>query len=206
MKRIFVTGIGTDVGKTVAAAIICEALHADYWKPVQTGSYFSTDSDKLKKYISNPRTQIHPETYVLRQYMSPHAAAELEGKRISLDEIHVPQTDNTLVIEGAGGIMVPLNENEFIVDLIIKTKAEVVLVIQNYLGSINHSLLSIDALKFRNIPVLGIVFNGPPHKLSEDIILNYSGHKCIGRIQKETVINKDVVTKYAAQFEPLLRG
>lgn len=205
MKRIFVTGIGTDVGKTVASAILCEALQADYWKPVQTGSYFSTDSDKLKKYLTNSKTQIHPEAYVLRQYMSPHAAAELEGKHITLDSINVPATDNTLIIEGAGGIMVPLNEKEFIVDLIIKTKADVVLVIQNYLGSINHSLLSIDALKFRNIPVMGIVFNGPPHKLSEDIILNYSGLKCIGRIQKETVINREVVWKYAEQFAQNLR-
>jgi dethiobiotin synthetase len=201
MKKIFVTGIGTDVGKTVASAIICEALQADYWKPVQTGSYFSTDSDKLKKYIRNERTKIHPESYVLRQYMSPHAAAELEGKHITLDSIHVPKADNVMVIEGAGGIMVPLNDREFIVDLIIKCEAEVVLVIQNYLGSINHSILSIDALKFRNIPVLGIVFNGPPHKLSEDIILSYSGLKCIGRIQKEAVINSDVIAKYAEQFK-----
>jgi len=205
MKKIFVTGIGTDVGKTVASAILCEALQADYWKPVQTGSYFSTDSDKLKKYIKNERTKIHPESYVLRQYMSPHAAAELEGKHITLDSIHIPKTDNTLVIEGAGGIMVPLNNKEFIVDLIIKCEAEVVLVIQNYLGSINHSILSIDALKFRNIPVMGIIFNGPPHKLSEDIILTYSGLKCLGRIQKEANINRDVITKYAEQFAPDLK-
>jgi dethiobiotin synthetase len=205
MSRLFVTGIGTDVGKTVASAILCEALHADYWKPVQTGSYFSTDSDKLKKYISNSKTVIHPESFVLRQYMSPHAAAELEGKHIELSAIDVPQTSNTLVIEGAGGIMVPLNDKEFIVDLIVKTEAEVVLVIQNYLGSINHSILSIDALKFRNIPVKGIIFNGPPHKLSEDIILSYSGHKCLGRIQKETLINRDVILKYAAQFAPELK-
>lgn len=205
MKKIFVTGIGTDVGKTVVSAILCEALQADYWKPVQTGSYFSTDSDKLRKYLSNPRTQIHPEAYVLKQYMSPHAAAELEGKQITLDAIHVPQTENTLIIEGAGGIMVPLNDREFIVDLIRKCDATVVLVIQNYLGSINHSMLSIDALKFRSIPVMGIVFNGPPHKLSEDIILEYSGLKCLGRIQKESVINRDVISRYAEQFAPNLK-
>ncbi|GAB4134863.1 MAG: dethiobiotin synthase [Bacteroidia bacterium] len=204
MRKIFVTGIGTDVGKTVVSAILVEALHADYWKPVQTGSYFSTDSDKVKKYISNTETVIHPEVYVLKQYMSPHAAAELEGQEISLDKIQVPATDKTLVIEGAGGIMVPINQKEFIVDIIQKINAEVVLVVQNYLGSINHSLLSIDALKFRNIPVLGIVFNGPPHKLSEDIILNYSGLKCLGRINKEPVINKEVISRYAAQFKGAL--
>jgi dethiobiotin synthetase len=204
MKRIFIAGIGTDVGKTVTSAIITEALQADYWKPIQTGSYFSTDSDKVKKYISNSRTVLHPESFVLKQYMSPHAAAELEGVRISLDKISVPQTDNILIIEGAGGIMVPLNEKEFNVDMIKAFNAEVILVVQNYLGSINHSILSIDALSFRNIPVLGIVFNGPPHQLSEDIILNYSGLKCIGRIQKEQVINKDVISKYAAIFRPNL--
>jgi dethiobiotin synthetase len=201
MKRIFVTGIGTDVGKTVTSAILAEALHADYWKPVQTGSFFSTDADKIRKYISNPKTIVHPESFVLKQYMSPHAAAELEGQHISLDKISVPETSNALIIEGAGGLMVPLNDKEFIVDIITKLDAEVVLVIQNYLGSINHSILSIDSLRNRKINVLGIVFNGPPHKLSEDIILSYSGHKCIGRINKESVINKDIVAKYAAQFK-----
>lgn len=200
MRKIFVTGIGTDVGKTVVSSIIAEALHADYWKPIQTGSYFSTDADKIRKYVSNTKTTIHPESFVLKQYMSPHAAAELEGLPISLDKIVLPQTTNTLVIEGAGGIMVPLNDKEFIVDMIKSMDAEVVLVIQNYLGSINHSILSIDSLRFRNIPVLGLIFNGPPHKLSEDIILSYSGLKCIGRIQKEAVINKQVVSKYAELF------
>lgn len=201
MKRIFVTGIGTDVGKTVTSAILTEALHADYWKPVQTGSFFSTDADKIRKYVSNPKTVVHPESFILKQYMSPHAAAELEGQQISLDKITPPETTNTMVIEGAGGLMVPLNDKEFVVDIITKLDAEVVLVIQNYLGSINHSILSIDSLRTRKIKVLGIVFNGPPHKLSEDIILSYSGHKCIGRINKESVINKDVVAKYAAQFK-----
>jgi dethiobiotin synthetase len=201
MKKIFVTGIGTDVGKTVVSAILCEALHADYWKPVQTGSFFSTDSDKLRKYLSNSKTVIHPESYVLKQYMSPHAAAELEGQHISIDSINVPETNNTLIIEGAGGLMVPLNNTEYIVDIIIKTQAEVVLVIQNYLGSINHSILTIDALRFRKIPVKGIVFNGPPHKLSEDIILEYGKIPCIGHINKESVINKEVVSKYAALFK-----
>ena len=151
--------------------------------------------------MTNPKTGIHPESFILKQYMSPHAAAELESQHISLDKITPPETSNTMIIEGAGGLMVPLNDKEFVVDIITKLDAEVVLVIQNYLGSINHSILSIDSLRTRKIKVLGIVFNGPPHKLSEDIILSYSGHKCIGRINKESVINKDVVAKYAAQFK-----
>jgi dethiobiotin synthetase len=208
MKNIFVTGIGTDVGKTVVSGILVEALKADYWKPVQTGSYFSTDSDKIRKYITNTDSRIHPETYVLRQYMSPHAAAELEDIRIDIDKIVLPQTNNTLVIEGAGGLMVPLNEDKFIIDLITKLDAEVVVVIQNYLGSINHTLLTLDVLRFRNIPVMGVVFNGPPHQLSEDIILRHSGVRCIGRVMKEGVINQQVISRYAAQFDlqPVHRG
>ena len=200
MRKIFVTGIGTDVGKTVVSAILTEALQADYWKPVQTGSFFSTDSAKVQKLISNELSRIHPEAYSLKQYMSPHAAAELEGVSIEMANIHLPETTNNLVIEGAGGLMVPLNSTEFIIDLIAKLEAETVLVIQNYLGSINHSLLSIDALKHRNIKIRGLVFNGPPHKLSEDIILKYSGLPMLGRVAKEAEITKETVLKYAKEF------
>jgi len=200
MKKFFVTGIGTDVGKTVISAILAEALQADYWKPVQTGSFFSTDSEIVRRYITNTKTFIHPEAYILKQNMSPHAAAELEGKKIVLENINLPHTTNTLIIEGAGGLMVPLNDNEFMVDIILKTQAEVVLVIQNYLGSINHSILTIDALRYRKINVFGIVFNGPPHQLSEDILLSYSNIPCVGRLNKESVINKEVVLAYANLF------
>lgn len=207
MRKIFVTGIGTDVGKTVVSSILVEALQADYWKPVQTGSYFSTDASKVQKYISNGITKVHPESYVLKQYMSPHAAAELEGVQIELSQITMPSSENkVMIIEGAGGIMVPINENEFIIDIIRKFDCETVLVIQNYLGSINHSMLSIDALKYRNIKLLGIVFNGPPHKLSEDIIMKYADVPCIGRIYKESVINAEVITRYAQQFASTLSG
>jgi dethiobiotin synthetase len=200
MRKIFVTGIGTDVGKTVVSAILTEAFRADYWKPVQTGSFFSTDSVKVQKWISNELTRVHPEAYSLKQYMSPHAAAELEGVHIEMRGISLPDTTNNLIIEGAGGLMVPLNSSEFIIDLIKKFDAEAVLVIQNYLGSINHSLLSIDALKHRNIKIMGLVFNGPPHKLSEDIILSYSGLPLLGRVAKEAEITKETISKYAAEF------
>lgn len=200
MRKIFVTGIGTDVGKTVVSAILTEAFRADYWKPVQTGSFFSTDSVKVQKWISNELTHVHPEAYSLKQYMSPHAAAELEGVHIEMKSIRLPETTNNLVIEGAGGLMVPLNSTEFIIDLIAKLDAEAVLVIQNYLGSINHSLLSIDALKHRNIKIMGLVFNGPPHKLSEDIILTYSGLPMLGRVAKEAEITREVISRYAEEF------
>jgi dethiobiotin synthetase len=201
MRTIFVTGIGTDVGKTVVSAMIVEGLKADYFKPVQTGAFFTSDAKKIEKYITNTVSRIHPETYKLGQYMSPHAAAEQENVVLELDKIALPETSNpTMIVEGAGGIMVPLNDREYMIDLISKFDAEVVVVIQNYLGSINHSLLTLDALKFRNLKILGIVFNGPPHKMSEDIILTYSGSRVLGRIAKENEINQDVVSKYAPQF------
>ncbi len=204
MRKIFITGIGTDVGKTVVASVITEALKADYWKPVQTGSFFSTDTAKVQKWVSNPVSKFHPEGYLLKQYMSPHAAAELEGIDIGLTDLKLPDTTNTtLIMEGAGGLMVPLNRKEFMVDMIKKFDAEVVLVIQNYLGSINHSLLSIDQLKSRGLKILGIVYNGAPHELSEDIILEYSGLKVLGRINKEKELNSEVISRYAKEFEYL---
>lgn len=203
MRKIFVTGIGTDVGKTVVSSVLVEALKADYWKPVQTGSFFSTDTAKVEKWISNSESKIHPEAYLLKQYMSPHAAAELENVDLRLDNINLPETNNTLIIEGAGGLMVPLNKTEFMVDMIKKFDAEVVLVIQNYLGSINHSLLSVEALKNRGLKILGVVFNGPPHQLSHDIITETTQLKVLGRINKETDLNKEVIARYAKEFEYL---
>jgi dethiobiotin synthetase len=201
MKKIFVTGIGTDIGKTVVSAVLVEALKADYWKPVQTGSFFSRDTVEVKRIISNTKSQFHPESYLLKQPMSPHAAAELEGVEIHMDQINLPQTTNHLVIEGAGGLMVPLNRNHFMIDLIQKFDAEVILVVKNYLGSINHTLLSIDVLKSRGLKIMGIVINEEPHALSENIILQYSGLKLLGRIEKEGMIKKEVIEKYAKNFE-----
>jgi len=202
MRKLFVTGIGTDVGKTVVSSIIVEALKADYWKPVQAGTYYSTDSENVKKWISNNKTVIHPEVYKLREHKSPHEASEIEGIKIDFEKIVLPNSSNkTLVIEGAGGAMVPLNEKHFIIDLIKKFDAEAIVVIQNYLGSINHSLLTIDALKQRGIKILGLVFNGSPHLPSQQIIESYSGLKTISWITKEPTINKEVILKYVKDFQ-----
>lgn len=203
MKRIFVTGIGTDIGKTVVSAVLVEALKADYWKPVQTGSFFSRDTVEVKRIVSNTKSQFHPESYLLKQPMSPHAAAELEGVEIQMDQIRLPDTKNHLIIEGAGGLMVPLNKQYFMIDLIQKFNADVILVVKNYLGSINHTLLSIDVLKNRGVNIMGIVINEEPHELSENIILQYSGLKLLGRINKEGMIKKEVIERYAKGFSTL---
>ncbi|MEK6615554.1 MAG: dethiobiotin synthase [Bacteroidota bacterium] len=204
MRKIFVTGIGTDVGKTVVSSILAEALRADYWKPMQAGTYYATDSENVKKWISNAQTIIHPESYKLREHKSPHEAAEAEGIKIDFEKIVLPHSSNqTMIIEGAGGAMVPINETYFIIDLIKKFDAETIVVIQNYLGSINHSLLTIDALKQRGIKIIGLVFNGSPHAPSKEIILNYSKLPFIAWITKEPEINTDVILKYAKDFEKI---
>lgn len=196
MKTYFITGIGTDVGKTVAAAILTEALEADYWKPIQAGDLTNSDTIKVQNLVSNQKTIFHKESYQLTQPMSPHAAAKIDKIEIDLTKISIPETKNNLIIEGAGGLMVPLNNHELIIDLIKRLNAETILVSQNYLGSINHTLLSIEVLKQKGIKVKGIIFNGNENKETEEYILNYTGITYLGRIKQHSAINKDVVLSY----------
>ncbi len=201
--KLFITGIGTDVGKTIASAIITEALEADYWKPVQAGDLGDSDSHKIRRYISNTKTHIFPNAYALNTPASPHYAAELDGISISLSHICEPETKNHLVIEGAGGIFVPLNESDTIADL-IRPDYKVVIVSRHYLGSINHTLLTIEALKNRSCTIAGIVFNGDENEASERVILKKSGLKMLGRIGSEPYFDKNVISEYADAFRPEL--
>ncbi|MCB0402611.1 MAG: dethiobiotin synthase [Flavobacteriales bacterium] len=202
MTDYFVTGIGTDVGKTIVAAVLTEALEADYWKPVQAGDLDRSDSIQVGQLITNTKSRIHQEAYRLTQPMSPHAAARIDGVEIQLESIHRPETSNRLIIEGAGGLMVPLNDKRCIIDLIRQLDVEVILVSQNYLGSINHTLLSIDALKHRNIPVKGIIFNGAENSESEQFILN-TGIQLLGRLNHHERVTKETVASYKSRFSSL---
>lgn len=202
MKRIFITGISTDVGKTIASAIIAEALEADYWKPIQAGDLEYTDSDKVAKMIANTNTVIHKSSYALKTPMSPHAAATIDGVIIKLDQIKEPITKNHLVIEGAGGLLVPINDDETILDL-IKPHYKVVVVSRHYLGSINHSLLTIGWLKERGFNV-SVLFSGEEHTSTEQIILSKTGVQCIGRISEEKDFNPEIIKKYANLFRQQL--
>lgn len=195
----FVTGIDTDSGKTLASAILCEALGADYWKPIQAG--IPTDTDTVKALVSNKDILFHNELYKLKTPASPHAAAVIDGVKILLKDIKTPSTKNNIVIEGAGGCMVPLNDHEFVIDLIVHLKTEAILVADLYLGSINHTLLSIEALQRRNIPLKGIIFNGDSNPESERIILLHSKLKCLLHIKKEKNIDPSVVQHYAKQLK-----
>ena len=197
--KLFITGISTDVGKTIASSIIVEALQADYWKPIQAGDLDNSDSHKIKRYISNDKTVIHENSYKLNTPASPHLAAELDGITIDLKKIREPKTKNHLVIEGAGGIFVPLNDKDCVIDLIQK-EYKVIVVSRHYLGSINHTLLTIEALKNRKINVAGIVFSGHENKATEAIILRKTGIKCIGRIDQEPYFDKNVIKVYADLF------
>jgi dethiobiotin synthetase len=196
MKRYFVAGIGTDVGKTLASSILVEALEADYWKPIQARELSNTDSMKVRSLISNSKTVIHPEAFLLSEPLSPHAAAEIDEIQIKQEDIILPQTANTLIIEGAGGLMVPINNNDLMIDLIKKLNAEVILVSEFYLGSINHTLLSVYALQNNNIPVAGIVFNGTSVPSSEEFILKHTGLKHLLSINEEELIDKNTILKY----------
>ncbi|WP_293786378.1 dethiobiotin synthase [uncultured Pedobacter sp.] len=201
MDKYFITGIGTGIGKTLVSAILTEKLKADYWKPIQSGDLETSDSLTVKNLISNPDTVIHPEIYRLTQPLSPHLSARLDGIEIDLQKIEMPITDNNLIIEGAGGLMVPLNEKELIVDLIKKLQAEVILVSQNYLGSINHTLLSVNLLKQYDIPIKGIIFNGAENKETERYILQYTKIKKLGYIPSLNQIDK---THVASVVENIL--
>lgn len=202
MKRIFVTGISTEVGKTLAAAIMVEALEADYWKPIQAGNLEASDNHRIAGLISNDKTVIHKNSYALNTAMSPHAAAEIDGVSIEMERISEPGTANHLIIEGAGGLLVPINPRETILD-IIRPNYKIIVVSRHYLGSINHSLLTIGCLQEKGFEV-AVLFNGNAHPTTENIILEKTGVQSIGRIAEEPVINKNIVQKYARRFRVAL--
>ena len=202
--KLFITGIGTDVGKTIAAAIVTQSLEADYWKPIQAGDLEDSDSHKIKKYLSNATTIIHPNSYAFTTPASPHLAAELDNVVVDVEQIIEPGTNNRhLVIEGAGGIYVPLNDNDTIADL-IKPDYKVIVVSRHYLGSINHTLLTVEALKQRGITIAGIIFNGDENGASESIILKKTGLAMIGRIENEPYFDQNVIADYADTFRETL--
>lgn len=201
--KLFITGIGTDVGKTIASAIITEALQADYWKPIQAGDLENSDSHKVKNYVSNSKSIFHPNSYALNTPASPHHAANLDQIVIDIKNIIEPKTNNHLVIEGAGGILVPLNDNDTILDL-IQSDYKVIVVSRHYLGSINHTLLTIEVLKSRKISIAGIIFNGDENPATEAIILSKSGVSNLGRIGNEPYFDKNVIAEYADSFREVL--
>lgn len=187
----FVTAIGTDSGKTLISAVLTEALKADYWKPIQSG--LPKDTDTVKDLVSNTITRFHPETHLFKIPVSPHAAAKYEHLTVQLDDFVLPETTNEIIIEGAGGVLVPINDNDFVIDIAKELGCPIILVANLYLGSINHTLLTVDYLKRNQIPVKGIIFNGESNLESETIIEKHSGYKVLLRLPKLSMINKEII-------------
>ena len=163
-SQLFVTGIGTDVGKTVVSAVLTKALEADYWKPVQCGDLDNSDSIKIARLTG---LKIHPEAYALKAPMSPHGAAELENVELDLNQIQLPKTENHLVVEGAGGMMVPINYSDSYLGLMKKLQLPVILVTRHYLGSINHTMLSWEMCKSAGLNVKALIISGKKHEPTE---------------------------------------
>lgn len=194
--KIVVTGIGTDVGKTVVSAILAEALKASYWKPVQAGDLDQGDALTVNQLTDE--VKIIPEAFRLTEPMSPHAAAERDGVKIELFDLDYPKVDGDLIIEGAGGIMVPINSDGLTyLDVFKAWKLPVVIVSRHYLGSINHTLMTIEVLKSREIEVIGIIFVGDENKETESIILKNTGLKMIIRVPWTDKLDKKFIRAQA---------
>lgn len=214
MKPIFISGIGTGVGKTLISAVVTEALHADYWKPVQAGREPETDSQCVRGLVSKAATIIHRETYIFSLPASPHIAAKKENVKISLqrivDDYKKIDPNRPLVIEGAGGLMVPLNEEEFVIDLVKRLDARLVLVSRNYLGSINHSLMTAALCRSHGLDVTGWIFNDQYMDYANEIA-GWSGFPILFSMPLLDPISKHTVAEAAQRFgEPcrkvLLQG
>lgn len=204
---IFITGIGTSIGKTVVSAIVTEALEADYWKPVQSGLDEKTDTETVRSLVSNKKTTFWREAFKLQTPASPHLSARIDNIHIGLPDIvhsfEQQYRHHTVVIEGAGGLMVPLNEKDFFPDLIPLLHAKVIVVSNQYLGNINHSLLTAEVLKMKKLPVIGWIFNGTYHVNEEDIV-RWSGFNKIGRVEEEDKIDSSMIKQYATKIKPKL--
>ena len=212
-QPIFITGIGTGIGKTLVAAIVTEALQADYWKPVQAGYQEGTDSSLIKEYLSNSSSVVHPELYKLKLAVSPHIAAREENILIDIAEIKTRLEEINggfqhkkinIIIEGAGGLMVPLNDHEFVADLIKQLQAKVILVSRNYLGSINHSLLTAEVCRYYKLEVLGWIFNDQ-FLAYEDEIVQWSGFPKIGTVSFTDNPGKKFIKEQALLMEQALK-
>ncbi|PIE87117.1 MAG: dethiobiotin synthase [Bacteroidetes bacterium] len=202
-KQYIITGIGTEVGKTVVSAIVAEALQATYWKPVQAGDLDNSDSIKVEKLTQN--VTVLPEAFRLNEPMSPHAAAALDGVEILPENLNLPSVDGNLIVEGAGGLLVPINSEGFLyADAFAQWELPVIVVSRHYLGSINHTLMTIEVLKNRGIEIEGIIFVGNAHRTTEEVIMNNAGVRFIGRIPVVETVDQEFILRQAESIKYVL--
>jgi dethiobiotin synthetase len=197
-EKIFITGTGTDVGKTIISAIMAAGLNSSYWKPVQCGLDGQTDSEIVRELTGFPSDYFLPETYRLTQPLSPHASAQIDNKTIDINNFVLPSKSGNgkLIVEGAGGIMVPLNKEHYMLDLMKMMNFPIVLVASSGLGTINHTLLSIDVLRRNNLELLGVVMNGPTNISNRKALEYYGKVKILAEVDEI----KDIKTKDLAEI------
>lgn len=198
-EKIFVTGTDTSVGKTIISAILASGLNASYWKPIQSGMLDQTDSDFVREF-SGTKGCVFPEAYRLSQPLSPHASAAYDDVVIDIDTIVLPQCQGSLIVEGAGGVFVPLNDRQFVIDLMKKLALPVLVVSENRLGAINQTLLTINALRGGGCDVFGVVMNGPPDSVNRQAIADYGRIDVIAEIDRIDTIDQNSIHKAFSHF------
>lgn len=199
-NTIAILGIHTGIGKTIVSAVLTEALQAHYWKPVQAGIE-DRDMTTVQSLITDGATRVHPEAVLLRTPASPHTAAAIEGVTIDFQEFSWPITSAALLVETAGGVLSPMTDTATMADFVTHYQLPVILVSQNYLGSINHTLTAIETLKNRNIAILGIVMSGDTDTSSESFINSYTNIPIIARIPHITPLTAAQVQQIAAGLD-----
>lgn len=198
---IFVTGTDTGIGKTVVSALLTAGLEASYWKPIQSGLDEETDTEFVQRVAEVPQAKIIPEGIRLNEPLSPHASAEIDGVSISLDDFDIPDFKSEhLVIEGAGGLLVPLNDKDMIIDLIEKLEVPVLLVVRSELGTLNHTFLSLEALRNRDIPILGVIMNGPENESNRQAIEKYGKVNVLAELNNLDEINTKTLNRTFQEF------
>ncbi len=199
-EAFWVSGTNTDIGKTLLSAILLKWLDYSYFKPVQSGSIEGTDTDTIKALTKLPDARFLPESVLLKEPLSPHTAAALEGVTINLDAIELPKT-RPLLLEGAGGLLVPLNDEKLLIDLMLKFQLPVLLVASSGLGTINHTLLSIEALRSRGLELLGVILNGPLNEANKKAVEHYGQTRVLFEMEEMNAVNPNTLDQLLVQLE-----
>lgn len=200
MKRYFVTGTDTDVGKTVASAWLVQHLNADYWKPIQSGIDDGTDIERLQQLSGIDPNRCHAPEYTLTQPLSPHESAKRDGVTIAMERFQLPATPNNLIVEGAGGLLVPINDDAMVADLITQLAIPTILVVRSGLGTINHTLLSLQEIARREINLAGIIISGPLNPANREAIEFYGKQPIIAEIPQLTPITPKALAAIPAEI------
>lgn len=203
-ERFFITGTDTGVGKTVVSALLCAALDAIYWKPIQTGTREGTDRESVMNLAQLPLTRTFPETYRFAPPVSPHLAAQRAGVRIDLRKIRMPRipADENLIVEGAGGALVPINRTQFMTHLMHRLELPVILVSRTALGTINHTLLSLAALREARLQIGGVIMVGKPNRENREAIERYGRIQVVGIVpQLRKIDRRTLRTVFARHFD-----